>query len=90
MVQSLMSNATAQSAQSANAVVQYRISQQQQEQSPGALIDGGANGGLFGDDVRILKFVENAYVDITGINNHDVPNLRIAQGAVLLKQSTMA
>ena len=51
MVRSLMSNATAWSAPLANSVVQYRINQQHQQSPEGALIDGGANGGLFGDDV---------------------------------------
>ena len=40
---------------------------------------------MFGNDVRILEFVENAYVDITGINNNDVPNLCIAQGTGLVE-----
>ena len=48
---------------SVNATVQYRISQQANDnKSCGALIDAGANDGLFGDDVRILKHVPNGFV----------------------------
>ena len=48
------------------------ISQQSCNSVAGALIDGGANGGMFGADVRILKFVENAHIDVTGFADVEV------------------
>ena len=47
----------------------------------GALVDGGANGGLLGDDVRIIEYVEGAHVDITGVGDAEVKGLKIAQAA---------
>ena len=53
---------------SVNATVRYRISQQaNNNKSRGALIDGGANGGLLGNDVRILEHVPNGFVNVTGV-----------------------
>eukprot|EP00977_Amphora_coffeiformis_P026725 scaffold29404_cov100-Amphora_coffeaeformis.AAC.1 len=65
--------------------VTYRISQADQRDTRGSLVDGGANGGMFGDDVRVLEFVEHATVDITGINNAEVNGLCIAQGAAVVE-----
>ena len=47
----------------------------------GSLVDGGANGGLLGDDVRVLEYVEGAHVDVTGIADSEVNGLKIAQAA---------
>jgi hypothetical protein len=41
-----------------------------------SLIDRGANGGVAGDDVRII-FRTNRTVDIKGIDNHHVNNIGI-------------
>jgi hypothetical protein len=41
-----------------------------------SLIDRGANGGVAGDDVRII-FRTHRTVDIKGIDNHDVNNIGI-------------
>jgi hypothetical protein len=43
-------------------------------------VDRGANGGLFGSDVRILNHT-NRKVTITGIDNHQVGDLPICTGA---------
>eukprot|EP00977_Amphora_coffeiformis_P024557 scaffold16206_cov113-Amphora_coffeaeformis.AAC.1 len=93
MVRNMVSNASARSANNVSTneqevmfngrryrlAVTYRISQADQRDTRGSLVDGGANGGMFGDDVRVLEFVEHATVDITGINNAEVNGLRIAQ-----------
>eukprot|EP00977_Amphora_coffeiformis_P014635 scaffold4144_cov147-Amphora_coffeaeformis.AAC.2 len=99
MVRNMVSNASARSANSVSTneqevmfngrwyqlAVTYRISQADQRDTRGSLVDGGANGGMFGDDVRVLEFVEHATVDITGINNAEVNGLRIAQGAAVVE-----
>jgi hypothetical protein len=45
------------------------------------LIDSKANGGLAGDDVRILDINEHIKIDVTGIANNDIDNLKLAQVA---------
>eukprot|EP00977_Amphora_coffeiformis_P024461 scaffold15918_cov194-Amphora_coffeaeformis.AAC.1 len=99
MVRNMVSNASARSANNFSTneqevmcngrhyrlAVTYRISQADQRDTRGSLVDGGANGGMFGDDVRVLEFVEHATVDITGINNAEVNGLRIAQGAAVVE-----
>jgi hypothetical protein len=42
----------------------------------GALIDHDANGGLVGNDVRIMRTTDRE-VDVSGIDNHQMTNLRI-------------
>jgi hypothetical protein len=43
----------------------------------GALVDRGANGGLIGNDVRIMCTTDRE-VDVSEIDNHQMNNLRIA------------
>ncbi len=61
--------------------VTYRISKNATANSIGALVDGGANGGLLGADVRLIEYVEHATVDITGVGDAEVKGLKIAQAA---------
>ena len=61
--------------------VTYRISKHGNLNAAGSLVDGGANGGLFGEDVKILEYVEHAFVDVTGINDTEVSGLKLAQAA---------
>ena len=49
----------------------------------GSLIDRGANGGLAGSDVRILKRTGRT-VSVTGIGIHELPGLDIGTCAALL------
>ena len=52
----------------------------------GSLVDRGANGGLAGDDVRIVQTSERA-VDVSGIDGHCVNNLPIVTaGGVVTSQ----
>ena len=45
-------------------------------------MDGGTNGGSFGEgDCIILEHVENAHVGITGVADMEMTGLRVAQGA---------
>jgi hypothetical protein len=55
----------------------YWVSQQAQQAAPGSLVDGGANGGFSGSDVRVVEYTDR-YADIMGIDNHVVNNVPIA------------
>lgn len=43
---------------------------------PGALVDRGANGGVAGEDVRIIHKLHRT-VDVQGIDNHQIVNIPI-------------
>ena len=51
----------------------------------GALIDGGANGGLAGVDVRGLETVPHVRVDVSGITDNTMESLPIVQCAALVE-----
>ena len=42
-----------------------------------SLVDRGANGGIAGDDVRVIAWTHR-HVDVQGIDQHQMTNLRIA------------
>ena len=42
----------------------------------GALVDRGANGGILGDDARVI-LQHKREVDVTGIDNHELNALKI-------------
>ncbi len=42
-----------------------------------SLIDRGANGGVGGEDVRLLHYVPGRVVNIQGIDNHQLDSIRI-------------
>ena len=50
----------------------------------GALIDGGANGGLAGADVCVLETEPHVQVDISGITEDTMESLPIVQCAALV------
>jgi hypothetical protein len=56
--------------------------------TPGlSIVDRGANGGVAGDDVRVL-FKTSRTVDIKGIDNHQLPDIPIGTvGGVVLTQN---
>jgi hypothetical protein len=39
---------------------------------------------MFGEDVRVLEYVEGAHADVTGIDNNKVTNLKIRQGVAIV------
>ena len=48
-----------------------------------SLVDRGANGGLAGSDMRLINYDLDRTIDVQGIDNHQVPNLRLGKfGAV--------
>jgi hypothetical protein len=66
--------------------VRYSISAHRSSKS-GALVDRGANGGVTGDDVRII-FKTGRHVDVRGINDHQIVGIPIVAcgGGVILTQ----
>jgi len=65
------------SQRSANtALLEYKVSFQQSLNRVCSLIDRGANGGVAGEDVRII-FKTNRSVDIKGMDNHHVNDISI-------------
>ena len=83
MIRNMMSNATQRSVSNASrrdevaldgvlyrrVNITYRVSKHARCNVEGALVDGGANGGLLGTDVCILEHVEHTSVDITGVGD---------------------
>jgi len=43
----------------------------------GTLVDRGANGGILGNDAKVI-FRRNKSVDVTGIDNHELSSLPMA------------
>ena len=56
----------------------YRISQAQADALTLALVDGGANGSLGGDDVRVLSYHPNRTIDVDGICNSSFSQFKSA------------
>ena len=68
------------------ASVVYKVSASQTSHSKGALIDRGANGGIAGDDVRVIAKTGRC-VDIQGIDNHRINEIPIVTaGGVITTQ----
>lgn len=62
----------------------YRSFSSQTSTTPGALVDGGANGGLSGSDVREIART-NKRADVTGIANNDIPDIPICTVASVIQ-----
>jgi hypothetical protein len=60
----------------ANVVLTYTVSGALHHNSHASLIDQGANGGVTGEDVRIIERTMHS-VDIQGLDNHQVTNIPI-------------
>jgi hypothetical protein len=72
---------------SVNVTARYSISAHRSSKS-GALVDQGANGGVTGDEVRII-FKTGRHVDIRGINDHqiiDIPIVTCAGGVIFTQR----
>jgi hypothetical protein len=65
----------------------YHVSKTQTTIRSGSLVDRGANGGLGGEDMRVIETVPNASADVTGITNNVARNLEIVLGAGLIKSN---
>jgi hypothetical protein len=63
----------------------YRVSTNNHSEATGALIDRGANGGIAGNDCRVIEVNDQPqrYVDVEGIDRHIMERCRlVTAGAV--------
>ena len=65
----------------------YSISQRQSNTHTGSLLDGGANGGMSGDDVRVIAETMDS-ADVTGIADSTVKALKLCTVAGLIQTTT--
>ena len=64
----------------------YQLQNAARHTHKGSLIDGGANGGMSGNDVRVLEHtLHHAYV--SGLAEHAVTDLPIVTAAGVLNSS---
>ena len=65
------------------ATTTYSVSAHDSARKVGALVDRGANGGIAGNDVRIIATTDRS-VDVQGVSNHQVTDIPIVTcGAVV-------
>ncbi len=59
--------------------VEYEVSERtRHSKSPGSLMDRGANGGVAGDDVRVISTNDDGrIVDVSGLDNHRVRDMKL-------------
>jgi hypothetical protein len=60
--------------------ITYSVSKQRLKQSFGSLVDRGSNGGIGGNDVRIVAYAGRA-VKVTGIGDHKLHNVPVVTAA---------
>jgi hypothetical protein len=66
-----------------NGKITYQASSASSQQR-GALIDRGSNRGVAGDDARVICIDPHRTVDVEGINNQQITNIRIVTAGVLV------
>ena len=66
--------------------VKYHVNNASTKFHNGSLIDGGANGGMSGADVRVIETTFNK-ADVTGLAEHSVADLPISTVAGLIETS---
>ena len=64
--------------------VVYRVSNHDSKPRSASLIDRGANGGLAGNDVKVIS-TSSRKVDVAGLDNHTVNGLSIVTAAGLVQ-----
>ena len=71
-----------------NVACTYNVSAARHCSKHASLVDRGANGGIAGEDVRIIFKTMRSSVDIQGIDNHQVTNIPIvtSTGGVVQSQ----
>lgn len=62
----------------------YRVSPHATSKKQGSLIDGGANGGICGTDMRVMG-TTGKKADVTGIKDYTVTELDIVHGTAVIK-----
>jgi hypothetical protein len=66
-----------------NGKITYQASSASSQQR-GALIDRGSNGGVAGDNVQVIRTDPHRTVDVEGIHNHRITNIRIVTAGALV------
>jgi hypothetical protein len=64
----------------------YHVQSASRQNQHGSLIDGGANGGMSGSDVRVIEHSLQS-ADVTGLADHAVKDTPIATVAGVLTSS---
>ena len=54
----------------------YKVSEHKEQTIINSLVDGGANGGFGGSDVRVVEYTDR-YADVTGIDGHAVNDVHL-------------
>jgi hypothetical protein len=67
-----------------NGKITYQASSASSQQC-GALIDRGSNGGVAGDDVRVIRIDPHRTVDVQGIDNHRITDMHIVTACALVE-----
>ena len=65
-----------------NAHITYHVAEVNQAKH-GSLVDGGANGGLAGSDVRVIS-TSPRKCTVTSLDNHEIPRVDLVQYAALV------
>ena len=63
--------------------IQYRVSNHVSRSQRGALVDRGANGGILGQDARVIHTYKRR-VDVTGIDNHEMNGLQMVDAGACI------
>ena len=63
---------------------QYKVSTHDHTSPLGALVDRGENGGIAGNDIRVITKTDRM-VDVSGIDNHEMTNLQIVTAGGVVK-----
>jgi hypothetical protein len=66
-----------------NGKITYQASSASSQQG-GALIDRGSNGGVAGDNVQVIRIDPHRTVDVKGIDNHRITDIRIVTAGALV------
>ena len=67
--------------------VTYKVSLHDSEEKHQSLMDRGCNGGVAGNDVRLVDQNIDRYADITGIENHTIKKVPIGTVAGLVQSN---
>jgi hypothetical protein len=68
-----------------NTTTTYNVSAARHRSEHALLVDRGVNGGVAGEDVRVLIFKSMRSVDIQGLDNHQVTNIPIVTAGGVVK-----
>ena len=59
----------------------YKVTQHASRSMRGALVDRGANGGIIGNDAKVMFQYDSPGVDVCGIDNHKLTSLKLVDAS---------